>query len=140
VLSDGDAQLSVRGCGLARGLQESAVAISGLCSTVAREHHSAAAESSQSLSSIAVCTRREFQMTSLPQTRPRNLPAQDSRRRTLRDPAGTPEAAGPARGRARQALPAVDPSTAFGCVDWFLYPDQAAGRSSAETQSKRAQA
>lgn len=78
-------------------------------------------------------------MTSLPQTRQRNFPAQDSRRRTLRD-TSTSEATGPARGRAKQALPAVDPSTVFGCVDWFLYPDQAVGRSSAEAQSKRAQA
>ena len=77
-------------------------------------------------------------MTSLPQTRERTFPAQDGRRRTFN--AGTPEAAGPARGRARQALPTVDPSTAFGCVDWFLYPDQAVGRSAAEGQSLRAPA
>jgi len=74
-------------------------------------------------------------MTSLPQTR--TLPAQEGRRRTSL-PTGTPEASSPARGRARQALPAVDPSTAFGCVDWFLYPDQAVGRSAAESQSKGA--
>jgi hypothetical protein len=74
-------------------------------------------------------------MTSLPQTRQRTFPAQDGRRRTPN--AGSPEVSGPARGRARQALPAVDPSTAFGCVDWFLYPDQAVGRSAAETQSPR---
>jgi hypothetical protein len=64
-------------------------------------------------------------MTSTPQTRQRNLPAQDSRRRNPA-PVGT-EGSAPAR--ARQTPPAVDPSTAFGCVDWFLYPDQAVGQS-----------
>lgn len=68
-------------------------------------------------------------MTSSPQTRQRNFPAQDSRRRTAPAP-GSQEASAPAR--ARQSLPAVDPSTAFGCVDWFLYPDQAVGRSASE--------
>ena len=77
-------------------------------------------------------------MTSLPQTRQRTLPAQDGRRRTSN--AGSPETTGSAQDRARQALPAVDPSTAFGCVDWFLYPDQAVGRSAAEAQSQRVQA
>ncbi len=77
-------------------------------------------------------------MTSLPQTRQRTFPAQEGHRRTPNT--GTPEAAGPVRGRGRQALPAVDPSTAFGCVDWFLYPDQVVGRSAAEAQSSRAQA
>ena len=77
-------------------------------------------------------------MTSLPQTRQRTLPAQDSRRRTSPAVPGTTESSGAARGRARQALPAVDPSMAFGCVDWFLYPDQAVGRSAAESQAKRA--
>jgi hypothetical protein len=78
-------------------------------------------------------------MTSLPQTHTWTLPAQDGRRRT--PPAVTmPEVSGPARGRARQALPAVDPSTVFGCVDWFLYPDQAVGRSAAEAQVKGARA
>lgn len=71
-------------------------------------------------------------MTSLPQTHQRNFPAQDGRRRTV---TGTAEASGRAK-----ALPAVDPSTAFGCVDWFLYPDQAVGRSAAESQAKRARA
>ena len=65
-------------------------------------------------------------MTSLPQTRQRKFPAQESRRRTTPAPGG-PEGSAPAR--ARQSLPAVDPSTAFGCVDWFLYPEQAVGRS-----------
>jgi len=65
-------------------------------------------------------------MTSLPQTRPRNFPAQESRRRTTPAP-GSPEGSAPAP--ARQSLPAVDPSMAFGCVDWFLYPQQAVGRS-----------
>jgi hypothetical protein len=68
-------------------------------------------------------------MTSLPQTQQRNFPAQDSRRRTAPAP-GTPEGSAPAR--VRQTLPAVDPSNAFGCVDWFLYPDQSVGRSAAE--------
>lgn len=71
-------------------------------------------------------------MTASPQTQQRIAPAQESRRRT-----GS-EADGPARDRARQALPAVDSSTAFGCVDWFLYPDQAVGRSAAEVQVTRA--
>jgi len=66
-------------------------------------------------------------MTSLPQTQQRNFPAQDSRRRTA---PGTPEASD----LARRVLPAVDPSTAFGCVDWFLYPDEA------ETQANRMRA
>jgi hypothetical protein len=74
-------------------------------------------------------------MTSIPQTRQRTFPAQESRRRTPN--AGTPQAAGPVRSR---ALPAVDPSTVFGCVDWFLYPDQAVGRSAAEAQSSLARA
>lgn len=67
-------------------------------------------------------------MTALPQARPRTFQAQDGRCRTA--PAN-PEASGPGKDRARQALPAVDPSTAFGCVDWFLYPGQAVGRSAA---------
>lgn len=67
-------------------------------------------------------------MTSLPQTRQRSFPAQDSRRRTASVPA-TAEGSGNARGRARQAFPAVDPSMVFGCVDWFLYPDPPATRS-----------
>lgn len=72
-------------------------------------------------------------MTSLPQTHQRTFTAQDSRRRTPPVLPGTPEASGSAAGvRARQGLPAIDPSTVFGCVDWFLYPDQAAGRSAAE--------
>jgi hypothetical protein len=62
-------------------------------------------------------------MTSLPQTRQRNFLAQDGRRRTTPATA-TPEGSAPAR--VRQTLPAVDPSNAFGCVDWFLYPDQSA--------------
>jgi hypothetical protein len=69
-------------------------------------------------------------MASLPQTQQRTYSAQDGRRRTA------PEASGSSRSRARQALPAVDPSTAFGCVDWFLYPDEAVGRSAAEAQVK----
>ena len=75
-------------------------------------------------------------MTSLPQTRPYSFAAQDGRRRTTQVQ-GSPEGAVASRSRARQALPAVDPSTAFGCVDWFLYPDQGSGRSAAEAQSLR---
>jgi hypothetical protein len=71
-------------------------------------------------------------MTSLPRTQQRTFTAQDSRRRSPPVLPGTPEAAGSAGGRPRQGLPAVDPSSVFGCVDWFLYPDQAAGRSAAE--------
>lgn len=72
-------------------------------------------------------------MTSMKQTHPRY--SADGRRRTPAAPGG-PDTSG--KGRARPALPAVDASTAFGCVDWFLYPEQAAGRSSAEAQAKRA--
>ena len=69
-------------------------------------------------------------MTSLPQTL--TFAADDGRRRTSPVP-GIAESRD-ARGGPRQALPAVDPSNAFGCVDWFLYPDQAVGRSAAEVQ------
>lgn len=74
-------------------------------------------------------------MTSLRQTL--IFTAQDGRRRTSSVP-GFPESSGGAGGRPRQALPAVDPSNAFGCVDWFLYPDQVVGRSAAEAQARRA--
>ena len=94
-------------------------------------------ELSHLTSILAVCTPRGYHMTSVPQTRQRSFPAQDSRRRTASTVPGSPETSGAARGRARQALPAVDPSTAFGCVDWFLYPDQAVGRSAAESQANR---
>jgi len=67
-------------------------------------------------------------MTSSPQTRQRNIPAQESRRRTASN-ATSASADGSAAARARQSAPALDPSTVFGCVDWFLYPDQAVGRS-----------
>lgn len=73
-------------------------------------------------------------MTSLPQTRQRAFTAQDSRRRTSTVP-GTGESSATVRERIKQALPAVDPSSAFGCVDWFLYPDQAVDRSVAEAQA-----
>jgi hypothetical protein len=73
-------------------------------------------------------------MTSLPQTL--TFTAHDGRRRT--SVPSIPESSGQARGRARQALPAVDASSAFGCVDWFLYPDQVVGRSAAEAQARRA--
>ena len=76
-------------------------------------------------------------MTASPQTQQRALQAQEGRRRMT---SAISEASGPARERARQALPAVDSSTAFGCVDWFLYPDQAVGRSAAEAQATRIQA
>lgn len=74
-------------------------------------------------------------MTSSPQTQQRTFAVQDGRRRT---PPAVPAAgtAGAVRSRGRQALPAVDPSQEFGCVDWFLYPEAAA----AEAQSKRANA
>lgn len=75
-------------------------------------------------------------MTSLPQTRQLSFAAQDSRRRTT-SVQGSVESAVASRSRARQTLPSVDPSTVFGCVDWFLYPDQRSGRSAAEGQSKR---
>ena len=75
-------------------------------------------------------------MTSLPQTRQRTFPAQDSRCRTTPVVPRTPDGSR----AAQQALSAVDPSTAFGCVDWFLYPDEAASRSAAEVQAKRVQA
>lgn len=67
-------------------------------------------------------------MKSLPQTQRRNHPAQDNRPRAAPI---TVTVEGSAPARARQVLPAVDPSSAFGCVDWFLYPDQAVGRSAA---------
>jgi hypothetical protein len=72
-------------------------------------------------------------MTSLPQTHPRTSPAQEGRRRTwpANDVAGAPESSGAARGRARQMLPAVEPSVAYGCVDWFLYPQAKPARAQA---------
>ena len=74
-------------------------------------------------------------MTSLPQTHQRGFSAQESRRRTPPVVPGTPEDAnGTARDPAREALP-VDQSSAFGCVDWFLYPDQATGRSAGERRA-----
>jgi hypothetical protein len=81
-------------------------------------------------------------MTSLPQTHQRAFAAPESRRRTPPVLSGTPESSGSAAGgRARQALPAVDPSSAYGCVDWFLYPDQTAGRSAAaEVRGQRVRA
>ncbi len=68
-------------------------------------------------------------MTSFPQTRQRDLLAEDSRRPITPAP-GDPEGSAP--GRVRQTLPAVDPSSVFGCVDWFLYPDQSVGGSATE--------
>jgi hypothetical protein len=81
-------------------------------------------------------------MTSLPQTHQRTFTAQESRRRTPPVLPGTPEAASGSAGggRTRQGPPAIDPSSVFGCVDWFLYPDQAAGRSAAEVQGLRSRA
>lgn len=71
-------------------------------------------------------------MTSPPQTHQRTLAAQESRRRTPPAVPGIPEASGSRAGeRPRPGLPAVDPSSAFGCVDWFQYPDQLNGRASA---------
>lgn len=63
-------------------------------------------------------------MRSLPQTRQRKVKAEDSRRRKA--PASG-KAEGSAAARIRQSLPAVDPSSVFGCVDWFLYPDPVSG-------------
>lgn len=74
-------------------------------------------------------------MTSLPQTQQRSFAVQDGRRRTQPIVAAA-GALGAARPRGRQALPAVDPSKEFGCVDWFLYPESPA----AEAQAKRASA
>lgn len=75
-------------------------------------------------------------MTSLPQTHPRTLAAQESRRRTPSVAAeNAPSPDGTAPDRAREPLPAVDPSCVFGCVDWFLYPDQATGRSAVERRA-----
>lgn len=75
-------------------------------------------------------------MTSLPQTHPRSIPAQESRRRTPQAAAqGAPSSNGAAPDRARESLPAVDPSCVFGCVDWYLYPDQTAGRSAIERRA-----
>jgi hypothetical protein len=72
-------------------------------------------------------------MTSLPQTRQRKLPAQDGCRRAWPATTATaPEFPGSVRARARQNLPAVDPSTVYGCVDWFLYPDESASRVAAD--------
>jgi hypothetical protein len=63
-------------------------------------------------------------MTSLPQTRQPAHPAQDNCRTWPAGAmAGTAQTPDGARSRARQSLPAVDPSTAYGCVDWYLYPD-----------------
>jgi hypothetical protein len=70
-------------------------------------------------------------MTSLPQTRQWTFTAEDGRHRAT---TASVSAEGSAPARARQALPAVDPSMAFGCVDWFLYPEQAVGRSATEAQ------
>ncbi|MBW4050495.1 MAG: hypothetical protein HIU85_03385 [Proteobacteria bacterium] len=70
-------------------------------------------------------------MTPLPQTQQRTAAAQDVPRRTATSAPGNSQSAGTARDRARQALPAVDPSKEFGCVDWFLYPDTAAAKSQA---------
>ncbi|HVC29751.1 MAG TPA: hypothetical protein VND24_01100 [Steroidobacteraceae bacterium] len=75
-------------------------------------------------------------MTSLPKMQQRTFVAQDSRRRSLPVIADAPQPCGTAKSRARQALPAVDPSKEFGCVDWFLYPDATA----AEAQAKVAAA
>lgn len=65
----------------------------------------------------------------LPQRGQRTLTAQDGRRRAA-PPTVPPD--GPVTVRARMALPAVDPRSVFGCVDWFQYPDQAVGLSAAE--------
>ncbi|HJS92562.1 MAG TPA: hypothetical protein VJ738_21520 [Steroidobacteraceae bacterium] len=64
-------------------------------------------------------------MTALPQTRASISPVEDgssTRSRAADIVPAAAEASG-ARSRARQTLPALDPSTVFGCVDWFLYPE-----------------
>jgi hypothetical protein len=63
-------------------------------------------------------------MTSSPQARPRKGKAEDSRRRKAPD---SGKAEGSVTARVRQSFPAVDPSSVFGCVDWFLYPDPVSG-------------
>ena len=79
-------------------------------------------------------------MTSLPQTRQRALTAQESRGGRTSTVSVTAESSATVRERIKQALPAIDPSSAFGCVDWFLYPDQAVGRSVAEHPGLKARA
>src|SRR6185437_15787958 len=111
------------GAALARVPGNELFAIRDLCSTVAGEHHPDRVP-------LQSASPRGLHMTSLPQTRQRTIPAQDGRR-TSRETSPAREAPSPAR--ARQALPAVDPSTVFGCVDWFLYPD-----ATAEAQAERA--
>jgi hypothetical protein len=93
-------------------------AISGLSSAVAGEHD----HDRVTFDSYPCSLQPEGipAMTSLPQTQPRNLAAPDGRRRTA---SVAQEALGAALSRARQALPAVDASQEFGCVDWFLYPE-----------------
>jgi len=64
-------------------------------------------------------------MTAPPQTHQQISPGQDGSERSW--PKGifpvAPECSGGSRDRARPILPAVDASTVFGCVDWFLYPE-----------------
>jgi hypothetical protein len=63
-------------------------------------------------------------MTAPPQTHPPISPAQQgSERSRPHDSFPGAEACVGTRDRARQTLPAVDASTVFGCVDWFLYPE-----------------
>jgi hypothetical protein len=99
---------------------DGAEAMSGLCSARAEAHHRSVTFETYP----AVCIRRDFHMTAQPQIHPDPAPAQD------RSPAGifpaAPAAAdtsGGARGGLRQMPPALDASTVFGCVDWFLYPE-----------------
>lgn len=60
-------------------------------------------------------------MTAPPQTHQPISPGQDGTERSW--PKGIFPAAPECSGRTRQSLPAVDASTVFGCVDWFLYPE-----------------
>ena len=64
-------------------------------------------------------------MTALPRMQSRSVGAQDGRRAPTATVPATEREAGATRDRARQALPVIDPSKEFGCVDWYLYPDEA---------------
>jgi hypothetical protein len=109
-------------------------ALSGLSSPAQGEHdHSVVTFGFYRLQSASWSG---FHMTSLPQTQPRNFAGLDSRRRSTPLVPGAAAMSGAAARRAREALPALDPSQEYGCVDWFLYPDEA----QAEAKVKRARA
>jgi hypothetical protein len=109
-------------------------ALSGLSSAAAGEHdHDVVTFGFYPLQSASWSG---FHMTSSPQTQPRNFAGLDSRRRNTPVVPGAAAMSGAAARHAREALPAVDPSQEYGCVDWFLYPDDA----QAEAKLKRAHA